>query len=130
MAALPGPNQTPTPLSNLGPYADLVTDESGYPRADADGFELGMFVSYDQCGDAWVRAPDGGISGLVWESGSPAYFKELIPPDPAGRWGTYAVQLELPLTTDAEAEAYLRALLPELAPRWRAWCRQTQRFLP
>lgn len=98
-----------------------VPDDPGYPRAEVDGFTLGMFVSYDDCGDAWVRAPDDGIAGLVWETGAPRYFRELSAPDPAGRWGTYAVQLDLPLTTDAEAEAYLRALLPELIPRWRAW---------
>jgi hypothetical protein len=28
------------------------------------------------------------------------------------RWGTYSVALPLPLTTDSEAEEYLRALLP------------------
>lgn len=31
-------------------------------------------------------------------------------PDPKGRWGTF--QVVLPLTTDLEAEKYLRALLP------------------
>ena len=98
-----------------------VPDDLGYPRAEVEGFTLGMFVSYGDCGDAWVRSPDGGIAGLVWETGNPGYFRELIAPDPAGRWGTYAVQLDLPLTTDAEAGAYLRALLPELIPRWRTW---------
>jgi hypothetical protein len=37
------------------------------------------------------------------------------------RWGTYAVQLPLPMTTDEEAARYLRALLPDLIPRWRQW---------
>ncbi|HZJ06022.1 MAG TPA: hypothetical protein VFD59_11200 [Nocardioidaceae bacterium] len=95
--------------------------ESEYPRATVEGFALGMFVSYDDCGDAWVRAPDGGVATLIWETGSPAYFKESIPPDPQGRWGTFAVQLPLPLTTDEEAAEYLRALLPELRTRWQAW---------
>lgn len=98
-----------------------MPDDLGYPRAEADGFALGMFVSYGDRGDAWVRAPDGGVAGLVWETGTPGYFTPLIAPDPAGRWGTFAVRLDLPLTTDAEAEAYLRALLPELMPRWQAW---------
>jgi hypothetical protein len=31
------------------------------------------------------------------------------------------VQLDLALTTDEEAATYLRALLSELIPRWRAW---------
>ena len=84
-----------------------------------------MFVSYDDCGDALVVAPDGRSAGLIWETGEPAYFRESIAPDPvadpSGRWGTYAVQQPLPLTTDAEAEAYLAALLPELRTRWMAW---------
>jgi hypothetical protein len=63
------------------------------------------------------------------ETGSPGYFKQIIAPDPDGRWGTYAVQLDLPLTTDAEAEAYLRALLPELIPRWRKWAQTRLRVL-
>ena len=92
-----------------------------YPEATLDGFTLGMFVSYEDCGDAWIKAPDGGIATLIWETGSPAYFREVIPPDPDGRWGTYAVQLDLRLTTDEEAKAYLRALFPELRPRWKAW---------
>jgi hypothetical protein len=92
-----------------------------YPKATVDGFTMGMFVSYDDCGDAWVQSPDGGIATLIWETGSPAYFRTAIPPEPSGRWGTYAVQLNLPLTTAAEAETYLRALLPELKARWRTW---------
>lgn len=92
-----------------------------YPEATVDGFTLGMFVSYDASGDAWLRAPDGSAASLIWETGEPAYFKETIAPDPQGRWGTYAVQLPLPLTTDAEAADYLRALLPDLIPRWKAW---------
>jgi hypothetical protein len=100
---------------------EVQSSDAGYPTGQVDGFTIGMFVSYDNCGDAWVRAPDGEIAGLVWETGIPEYFRELIAPDPAGRWGTYAVQLNRPLTTDEEAAAYLQALLPELAPRWRAW---------
>lgn len=91
-----------------------------YLRADVDGFELGMFVSYDTCGDAWVRAPDGSVSTLIWETGEPAHFQDVIEPD-GSRWGTYAVQLPLPLTTDAEAATYLAALLPELRQRWDRW---------
>jgi hypothetical protein len=93
---------------------------SDYPRAEIDGFEMGMFVSYDDCGDAWVKAPDGSVGTLIWQTGEPAYFKVSIEPG-AARWGTYAVQLPLPLTTDAEAAAYLATLLPELRRRWLAW---------
>lgn len=39
----------------------------------------------------------------------------------SGCWRTYAIQLELPLTTNEEATAYLRALLPELSSRRKAW---------
>jgi hypothetical protein len=66
-----------------------------------------MFVSYEDAGDAWVEAPDGGIGTLIWDQVEPSYFKESIAPDPSGRWGTYAVQLPLPLTTDEEAADYL-----------------------
>ena len=93
---------------------------SEYPKAVVEGFELGMFVSYHDCGDAWVRAPDGSVGTLIWETGDPAYFKVSIEPS-AARWGTYAVQLPMPLTTDDEADAYLAALLPELRRRWLAW---------
>jgi hypothetical protein len=102
-------------------------DKHGYPEAVVDGLTIGMFVSYDDCGDAWVAAPDGGVGTLIWETGEPAYFKESIAADPNGRWGTYAVQLPLPLTTDAEAAEYLRALLPELRPRWQAWATGRER---
>jgi hypothetical protein len=93
---------------------------ASFPSARVDGFELGMFVSYDDCGDAWVAAPDGSTSGLIWETGSPPYFKVSIEPDEQ-RWGVFAVQLPLPLTNDREAGVYLAALLPELRPRWVAW---------
>lgn len=100
-------------------------DEHGYPEATVEDFTLGMFVSYGDCGDAWVKGPDGGIGTVIWETGSPAYFREVIPADPHGdpraRWGAYAVQLPLPMTTDAEAEQYLRALLADLRPLWTAW---------
>jgi hypothetical protein len=117
-ARLAGVTDAHDAIDRLKPY---FGETQTHPEAIVDGFTLGMFVSYDDCGDAWVRAPDGGLATLIWESGVPAYFQVVIPPDPAGRWGTYAVQVDLPLTTDAEAEAFLRALLPELKPRWDAW---------
>jgi hypothetical protein len=96
-------------------------DEYGYPEATVDGFTLRMFVSYDDCGDAWVQAPDGSVGTLIWETGEPYYFRQSIPPEPGGRSGTYAGQQPLPMTTDEEAAAYLQALLPELRQRWLAW---------
>ncbi|GAA4117742.1 hypothetical protein GCM10022415_15940 [Knoellia locipacati] len=102
-------------------YAPIV--EAEYPSARVDEFEMGMFVSYDDCGDAWVKAPDGSLAGLIWETGEPAYFRASIAPDEA-RWGTYAVQLPLPLTSNDEAAAYLSALLPDLRVRWHEWARR------
>jgi len=84
---------------------------------------MGMFVSYDGGGDAWVKAPDETVATLIWETGEPACFKVSIEPNEA-RWGTYAVQLPLPLTSDDEAAAYLAALLPALRPRWQEWTRE------
>jgi hypothetical protein len=101
-----------------------VSTEGDYPSAAVDGFEIGIYVSYDECGDAWVLAPDGSAASLIWELGDPVLFEETIPPDPNGRWGTYSVRLPLPLTSDAEAAAYLTALLPELVPRWERWRRE------
>jgi hypothetical protein len=43
-----------------------VTNDAKYPEAEVDGFTIGMFVSYGEVGDAWVRTPDGGIAGLIW----------------------------------------------------------------
>jgi hypothetical protein len=60
-------------------------DEHGYPEASVDGFTIGMIVSYGDCGDAWVKAPDGGVGTLIWQTGEPSYFQESIEPDPNGR---------------------------------------------
>lgn len=56
----------------------------------------------------------------------PEYFQVSIAPNEA-RWGTYAVCLDVPLTNDAEAAAYLQRLLPEIVPRWREWRRGLSR---
>jgi hypothetical protein len=50
-------------------------DEHGYPQAGVGGFRMEMFVSYGDCGDAWVRAPDGSIGTLIWETGDPSTFE-------------------------------------------------------
>ena len=114
------------PIAGARHYGRIV-DEHGYPEASVEGFTIGMFVSYGDCGDAWVEAPDGGAGTLIWETGEPSYFKESIAPDPTGRWGTYAVQQPLRMTTDEEGAEYLRALLPELRPRWERWRQQRDR---
>ena len=113
-------------MAVAGDYRRIV-DECGYPEASVEGFTIGMIVSHGDCGDAWVKAPDGGVGTLIWETGKPSYFEESIAPDPNGRWGTYAVQQPLPMTTDEEAAEYLRALLPELRSRWDQWRRQRDR---
>ena len=94
--------------------------EHRYPSACLDGFELGMFVASDERGDAWVKAPDGSIATLVWQTGEPSYFEDTIEPNET-RWGTFTVQLPLPMTNDEEAGRYLSGLLPELRRRWQAW---------
>jgi hypothetical protein len=94
-----------------------------YPSASVDGFELGMFVASDERGDAWIKAPDGSIATLIWQTGEPSYFTVSIEPNET-RWGTFTVQLPLPLTNDDEAGSYLAGLLPELRPRWQAWMRE------
>ncbi|HLH27511.1 MAG TPA: hypothetical protein VKW77_01270 [Acidimicrobiales bacterium] len=105
----------------------MVADR--YPEVEVDGFLLVMFVSYGTHGEALVRGPDGGIATLIWSSGEPAEFRVLAAPGSEVRWGSYSVQLPLPLTTDGEAAAYLRAILPELRPRWEAW-RRSRRLRP
>ena len=92
-----------------------------YPDAEVDGFLLGMFASHGDCGDAWVRAPDGSVGTLIWETGEPEDIRIRKPPDPNGRWGTYSVRLPLPLTTNDEAAYFLRALLPRLRICWEEW---------
>jgi len=63
----------------------------GFPLidgAEVDGFELGMITDLlapvDTIGDAFVIAPDGSRTGLVWESETDAYFTETLAPTPAG----------------------------------------------
>lgn len=98
----------------------MSDDAAPYPTACVDGFTLGMYVSYGDCGDAWVEAPDGSSAGLIWETGAPEYIEVVIEPDES-RWGVYAVQRPLPLTTNEEAHAYLTAILPDLRERWTEW---------
>ena len=62
-----------------------MTDGDKYPEAEVEGFTIGMFASHGDFGDAWVRAPDGGIGTLIWETGEPASFAIRIPAEPGGR---------------------------------------------
>jgi len=79
-----------------------------------------MFVASDERGDAWVKEPDGSLATLIWQTGEPSYVRVSIEPNER-RWGTFTVQLPLPMTNDDEAGSYLAALLPDLRPRWQAW---------
>ena len=116
----PGPVESSrTPAQNTTDAR--MVDEHGYPTAEVDGFTIGMFTSFGTSGDAWVEAPDGSIATLIWGTGDKRVFREERAPERGGRWGTYAVELPLPMTTDEEAAAYLRELLLELRPRWEKW---------
>jgi hypothetical protein len=100
----------------------------GFPildEAEVEGFHFGMItdfiVSPDTAGDAFVVAPDGARCGLVWEAEvEHAYFEQVLAPE-EGRWGVWAVGLPLPLGTVEDARRYLKALLPDLKPRWESW---------
>jgi hypothetical protein len=105
----------------------------GFPLvagAEVDGFQFGMITDFltkpATSGDAYVVAPDGSRCGLVWETGVEPHFDEVRAPE-RDRWGVWAVGLPLPLQSADEACAYLRALLPELRPRWEA-CKRTTRW--
>ncbi|MBV8463181.1 MAG: hypothetical protein JO368_07795 [Acidimicrobiales bacterium] len=99
-----------------------------YPEAEVEGFLFVMFVSYGTHGEALVRGPDGGIATLIWSTGEPREFRVLAEPGTETRWGSYSVQLPLPLASDGEAAAYLGALLPELRPRWQQWREGRRRY--
>jgi hypothetical protein len=94
--------------------------ELPYPEAEVEDFTIGMFVSYGDVGDAWMRAPDGGVGTHMGDRGAERFEVE-IPATPDGRWGTFQVRLPLPMTTNEEAAEYLRALLPKLRTHWEAW---------
>ena len=53
-------------------YPRSVIEDASYPKAEVDGFELHLFVSYDDCGDALITAPDG--RGCRVSSGSQQPF--------------------------------------------------------
>lgn len=90
---------------------------------DVEGFKLGVITDLggaDDCGDAFVVAPDNSRAGLVWEVFTPTYFQEVMPPD-AVRWGVWGVSFATPMRTHDEARANLASILPELRARWEAW---------
>jgi hypothetical protein len=94
-----------------------------YPEAEVNGFLFVMFVSYGTHGEALLRGPDGGIGTLVWSTGDPYEFRVLIDSDTDTRFGSFSARVPLPLTSDREAAAFLRALLPDVRPFWEAWRR-------
>ncbi len=92
-----------------------------YPEAEVDGFLFVMFVSYGTHGEALLRGPDGGIGTLIWSSGGPYEFRVLAESESATRFGSYSARVDLPLTSDGEAAEFLRAVLPDVRPRWEIW---------
>ena len=88
-----------------------------------------MFVASDERGDAWVKAPDGSMATLIWQTGEPSYFKVTIEPNER-RWGTFTVQLPLPMTNDDEAGSYLAALLPDPTAEMGGVDRRARRGVP
>lgn len=103
----------------------------GFPLIEGavvDGFRLGMITDFiaapDTVGDGFVVAPDGSRAGLVWEAEVPEpYLEQVLAPDDQ-RWGVWAVGLRESLRTEADAWAYLAALVPILKPRWKEWASQ------
>lgn len=88
---------------------------------DVEGFKLGLISELGQdCGDAFVVAPDSSRAGLVWEIFTPPYFREISPPE-QGRWGVWAVAFADPMNTHDDARRNLTSILPELRARWEAW---------
>ena len=98
-----------------------MTEGVIYPTAEVQSFRLGLFVSYDDCGDAWVEAPDGSVGTLIPETVEPVQFEQTIAPTRRVAGVAHSVRLPLPLTTDVGAARYLEALLPELPARWEQW---------
>lgn len=97
-----------------------MSDQPNYPTAEVGGFRIGMFVSYDDCGDAWVGRRTAVMELLSGRQESPSCSTRGSHPTRMGA-GTYSVRLPLPMTTDVEAALFLEALLPKLRERWEQW---------
>jgi hypothetical protein len=93
---------------------------------NVDGFTWGAITDFEaefcQAGDAFVIAPDGSRSGLVWEVSTKRYFEQLCQFD-QDRWGVWAVSFPSPMTDRDSARKNLATVVPDLKARWEAWKR-------
>lgn len=91
-----------------------------------DGFTLGKITDFEaepcEYGDAFVVAPDNSRAGLVWEVSVNHHFLEICPMEPT-RWGVWDVTFRQPMTSLANAQKNLEAIIPELKSRWEQWRR-------
>jgi len=92
-----------------------------------EGFTFGTitdFEAQESCvGDAFVVAPDNSRAGLVWEVSDDGRFAEVCPLT-QDRWGVWAVSFPLRMTSRDNARLNLKAVLPQLKPKWEEWRRK------
>lgn len=92
----------------------------GFPivsKTITDGWCLGAITEYEDpagcdSGDAYVAAPDGSRSGLVWDVGD-GQLTEICPPDET-RWGIYQIWFRKPIRTTEDMVVSFREVLPQL----------------
>jgi len=93
---------------------------------NVEGFTLGAITDFEaepcDTGDAFVIAPDGSRSGLVWEVSTNPCFQQLCQFD-QDRWGVWAVSFPYPMTDRDRARKNLALVLPDLKARWEDWKR-------
>ena len=89
---------------------------------EVDGFRLGTISALgpDDCGDAFVVAPDGSRAGLVWEVGDSREVREVSGFEPE-RWGVWAGEFARPMSSNDDAQRNLEDVLPALRAKWEAW---------
>ncbi len=99
----------------------------GFPIFDdveVGGFKLGMIAGFDEDGglegDGFVVAPDNSRCGLVWRVSEKVVFEEVSTFEP-NRWGVWAVDFRLPMTSRENARRNLHSILPELKQKWSEW---------
>jgi hypothetical protein len=89
---------------------------------EADGFSFGTISALgpDDCGDAFIIAPDGSRAGLVWVIGESRELGEIIGFE-QGRWGVWAIEFARPMRSREDAQRNLEDVLPALRSKWEAW---------
>jgi hypothetical protein len=87
-----------------------------------EGFRLGTITELGPhtYGDAFIIAPDETRAGVVWEVGQSSEVGEVVPLED-GRWGVWAVQLPLPMSSVEAAQANLETIVPRLRHKWEDW---------